>query len=87
MLLEFKLSLLQASLKSKAPRRDLSHPFSDPLNLQARHFTNDLRMFVTLRDLSPRWTRCPPGATKVVVSLGKFVLPSPSWGFPSEKPN
>jgi hypothetical protein len=65
----------------------LSHLLSDPLDLQAKHFTDDLRLFVTLGDLSPRRTRCPPGATKVVVSLEKFVLPSPLWGFDSEKSN
>jgi hypothetical protein len=29
---------------------------SDPQNLQAKHFIDDLRVFVTLGDLSPRWT-------------------------------
>jgi hypothetical protein len=28
-----------------------------------------------------------PGVTNVVVDLGKFVLPSPLWGFASEEPN
>jgi hypothetical protein len=51
------------------------------------HFTDNLPMFVTLGDLSPRWTRCPPRATKVVVSLKKFVLPPSSWWFDSGKPN
>jgi hypothetical protein len=74
-LLELKLSLLQASLKSKLPKRDLSYPLSDHLNLQAKHFTDDLHVFITLGDLSPRWTRYLLGATKVVVSLKKFVLP------------
>jgi hypothetical protein len=85
-LLELKISLLLASLKSKPPRRDLSHSLSGPLNIQAKHFTNDLRVFVTLGDLSPRQTRCSLGATKAVVSLKKFVLPCP-WGFNSEKSN
>jgi hypothetical protein len=40
-------------------------------------------VLITLGDLSPRWTR--PGATKVMVSLKKFVLPSPSWVFDSGK--
>jgi hypothetical protein len=57
------------------------------LNLQAKHFTNDPYVFITLEDLSPRWTRYYPGVTKVVVNLRKFVLSSPSWGFDSEKPN
>jgi hypothetical protein len=35
-------------------------------------------VFVSLGDLSPRWTSCCPGVTKVVVNLKKFVLPSPS---------
>jgi hypothetical protein len=30
---------------------------SDPLNLQAKHFIDDLHMYVSLGDLSPRWTR------------------------------
>jgi hypothetical protein len=56
---------------------------SDPLNIQAKHFINDLRVFISLRDLSPIWTRCCPSVTKVVVNLEKFVLPSPSWRFDS----
>jgi hypothetical protein len=51
---------------------------SDPLSLQAKHFTDDLCVFVTLGDLT---------VTKVVVNLENFVLPSPSWGFDSGKPN
>jgi hypothetical protein len=62
-------------------------PFSDPQDLQAKHFTDDLRVFVTLGDLSPWWTRCCPRVTKLVVNLRKFVLPSPSWGFDSGKLN
>jgi hypothetical protein len=58
---------------------------SDPFELQAKHFTNGLRVFVSLGDLSPRETRCPPGTTKAVVSLRKFVLPSPLWVFKSGK--
>jgi hypothetical protein len=50
---------------------------SGPLNLQAKHFTDDLRVFVTLGDWSLRWTRCSPGVTKAVVNLREFVLPSP----------
>jgi hypothetical protein len=60
---------------------------SDHLNLQAMHFTDNLRVFVTLRDLSHRQTRCCPGVTKGVVNLKKFVLPYPSWGFDSGKLN
>jgi hypothetical protein len=56
---------------------------SDPLYLQLKHFIDDLDVFVTLGDLFPRWTRCCPGVTKVVVDLEKFVLPSPSSGFDS----
>jgi hypothetical protein len=52
-----------------------------------KHITDNLCVFVTLENLSPRWTRCPLGATKVVVSLGKFVLPSPLWWFDSGKLN
>jgi hypothetical protein len=58
---------------------------SDPLNLQAKRFTDDLCVFVTVRNLSPRWTRCSPKVTKVVVNLEKFILPSPSWGFDNKK--
>jgi hypothetical protein len=86
-LLELKLSPPQASLKSKPPRRYLSHLFSDPLDLQENHFTYDLCVFVTLGDLSHRMIRCPPGATEVVVSLRKFVLLSPSWEFDIGKLN
>jgi hypothetical protein len=35
------------------PRRDLSRPLSDPLDLQLKHITDDLRVFVTLGDLFP----------------------------------
>jgi hypothetical protein len=61
--------------------------WSDPLNFQAKHFTDDLRVFITIGDLSPRRTRCYPGVTKVVMDLRKFILPSPSWRFHSEKQN
>jgi hypothetical protein len=54
---------------------------SDSLDLQHKHFIDDLCVFVTLGNLSPRQTRCYPGVTKVVVDLEKFVLPSPSWRF------
>jgi hypothetical protein len=56
---------------------------SDPIDLQLKHFIDNLFVFVTLGDLSPRWTRCCPRVTKVVVDLGKFISPSPSWGFDS----
>jgi hypothetical protein len=48
---------------------------SDPFDLQFKHFIDNLRLFITLRDLSPRRTRCCPRVTKVVVDLKKFVLP------------
>jgi hypothetical protein len=51
--LELPTSLLQASFKSKLPRRDLTSLLSDPLNLHLKHFTDGLRAFVTLRDLFP----------------------------------
>jgi hypothetical protein len=51
------------------------------------HFTNNLCVFITLRDSSPRRTRYPLIATKVVVSFKRFVLLFPSWGFDSEKLN
>jgi hypothetical protein len=65
----------------------LSHPLECPSQPSSRHFTDDLRVFVTLGDLSPRYTRCSPGVIMVVVNLKKFVLPSLSWGFDSGKPN
>jgi hypothetical protein len=67
--------------------RDLRQLLRDSLDLQTKHFTDDLRVFVTLRDSSPRWTMCHPGATKIVMSLEKFVLLSLLWGFNSEKLN
>jgi hypothetical protein len=48
---------------------------SDPFDLQFKHFIDNLRLFITLRDLSPRQTRYCPRVTKVVVDLKKFVLP------------
>jgi hypothetical protein len=61
---------------------------SDPLNLQSKYFIIDnLCVIVALGDLSPRWIRCCPGVTKVVVNPEKLVLSSPSWGFDSAKPN
>jgi hypothetical protein len=44
-------------------------------------------VFVTLGDSSPKWTRCPLGATNVVMSPEKFVLFYPLWRFDSEEPN
>jgi hypothetical protein len=84
---ELKLSPPQASLKFELSKRYLSHPLEYPSQSSSNHFTDNLCVFVTLGNLSSRRTRCPPGATKVVVSLRKFVLPSPSWGFDSGKPN
>jgi hypothetical protein len=49
----------------------------------ATHFIDDLRVFVALGDFFPKWTRCCPRVTKVVVDLRKFVLPSASRGFDS----
>jgi hypothetical protein len=81
--LQLKISLPQASLQSKLPRRDLRHPLSNSLDLQLKHFINELRVFITLGDSSHKWTRSCLGVTKVVVDLRKLVLPSPSWGFDS----
>jgi hypothetical protein len=67
--------------------RDLRQLLRDSLDLQTKHFTDDLRVFVTLRDSSPRWTRCHSRATKIVMSLRKFVLLSLLCGFNSEKLN
>jgi hypothetical protein len=55
------------------------------LTLKQEQFINNLRVLVTLRDSSLRWTRYPLGATKIVVSHEMFVLPSPLWGFDSEE--
>jgi hypothetical protein len=81
------LSLSQASIKSKPCERDLGQSLSDPSIFKQKHFTDDLCIFVTLRDLSPRRIRRPPGATNVVASLKMFVLPSPTWRFDSGKLN
>jgi hypothetical protein len=59
---------------------------SDPLDLQLKQFIDNLRVFVTLGDLSLDGLGCPE-VTKVVVDPEKFVLPSPSWGLASEEPN
>jgi hypothetical protein len=50
-------------------------------------FTNNLCVFVTLGDSFPRRTRCPPIATKVVMSFEKFILPSALWVVDNGKPN
>jgi hypothetical protein len=55
----------------------LSHPLSDPLDLQLKHLIDKLCVFITLGDSTPRRTRSCSGVTKVVVDIGKFVLPSP----------
>jgi hypothetical protein len=81
--LELPTSLLQASFKSKLPRRDLSLTLEWPTwsSSQALHWWSlCVRYswgFVPLDGLG-----CP-GITKVVVDPGKFVLPSPLWGFDS----
>jgi hypothetical protein len=74
-------------LSFKLPKRDLSRPFEWPSKSLSKCFTDDLHVFVTLGDLSPWWTRCCLGVTKVVMNLRKFVLPSPLCGFDSGKPN
>jgi hypothetical protein len=56
---------------------------SDPLDLHFKHFTDDLRVFITLGDLFPLDGLGCPGVTKVVVDPGKFVLPSSLGGFDS----
>jgi hypothetical protein len=57
------------------------------LIFKKEHFTNNLLVYVTLGDSSPRRTRYPSGDTKDVVSSEKFVLPSPLWRFDSEELN
>jgi hypothetical protein len=56
---------------------------NDPLDLHLKHFTDDLRVFITLGGFVPLDGLGCPGVTKVVVDLRKFVLPSPLWGFDS----
>jgi hypothetical protein len=51
--LELPTCLLQASLKSKLSRRDLILTLEWSLNLQLKHFIDDLRVFITLGDLFP----------------------------------
>jgi hypothetical protein len=82
--LELSTSLLQASLKSKFSKRDLSLTLEWP--------TRSLSQ--TLHRWSPcvrySWGFIPldglgcPGVTKVVVDPGKFVLSSCLWRFDSE---
>jgi hypothetical protein len=80
-LLELKLSPPQALVKSKLLELKLSSSsFSQITKILC---TDVLHVFITLRDSSPRGTRCSPGATKVVERLEKFILPSSSWGFDS----
>jgi hypothetical protein len=81
--LELPTSLLQASFKFKL-KRDLSLTLEWP----TRSSTQTLHR----RSLCVRysWGFIPldglghPGITKVMVDPGKFVLPSPLWGFDSE---
>jgi hypothetical protein len=48
---------------------------SDPLDLHSKYFISDLRVFVTLGDLSPRWNRLSEshqgcgGPRKVCIAL------------------
>jgi hypothetical protein len=81
--LQLPTSLLQASFKSKLPRRDLSltlewHTRSSYKALHQRFLCVRYSWgFVPLDRLG-----CPR-VTKVVLDLRKFVLPSPLWGFDS----
>jgi hypothetical protein len=81
--LELPTSLLQASFKSKLPRRDLSLTLEWPTrsSYKALHRRSLCVCyswgFVPLDGLG-----CP-GVTKVVVDPKKSELPSPLWGFDS----
>jgi hypothetical protein len=81
--IELPTSLLQASFKSKLPKRDLSLTLEWPTrsSTQALHRRSPCVRysweFVPLDGLGHL------GITKVVVDPGKFVLPSPLWGFNS----
>jgi hypothetical protein len=81
--LELSTSLLQASFKSKHPRRDLKLTFEwhTRSSSQALHRWSPCVCyswrFVPLDGLG-----CS-GVTEVVVDHRKFVLPSPLWGFNS----
>jgi hypothetical protein len=81
--LELPTSLLQASFKSKLPRRYLSLTLEWPTrsSSQALHRRSPCVRyswgFVALDGLG-----CPE-VTKVVIDPGKFVLPSPLWRFDS----
>jgi hypothetical protein len=79
--------LSQAPFKSKFHRKDLSLSLEWPSrsSTQVLHWQSPCVCYSW--DLSPRWTRCCPGVTKVVMDLRKFVLSSPSWGFVSENQN
>jgi hypothetical protein len=70
--LELPTSLFQALFKSKHPMRDLKLTFEWPTRSSSQ--------------VLHRWCPCVRyswGVTKVVVDHGKFVLPSPLWGFDS----
>jgi hypothetical protein len=82
--LELTTSLLQASFKSKLPRRDLRLTLEWP----TRSSSQTLHRWFPCVHYS--WGFVPldglgcARVTKVVVDLKKFVLPSPLWGFDSE---
>jgi hypothetical protein len=73
--LRTSISLSQASLQSKLLKRDLSFSLEWSTQPSSKHFINDFRVFVFHGDLSPRWTRCCPWVTKVVVNLKKLHCP------------
>jgi hypothetical protein len=76
-------SLLQASFKSKLPRRDLSLTVEWP----TRSLSQALHRWSLCARYSwgfvPLYGLACPRVFKVVVDPRKFVLPSPSWGFDS----
>jgi hypothetical protein len=82
--LELPTSLLQASFRSKLPRRDLSLTFEWPTrsSTQALHWQSSCVHY--------SWGFIPLDGlgclrvTKVVVDFRKFVLSSTLWGFDSE---
>jgi hypothetical protein len=48
---------------------------SDPLNLQLKHFIDELRVFITLGDSAPIRTRSCPRVTKLLWTLESLYCP------------
>jgi hypothetical protein len=81
--LELPTSLLQASFKSKLPRRDLRLTLEWPTRSSSQPlYRRSLCVYYSWRFVPLDGLGCP-GVTRVVVDPEKFVLPSPLWGFDS----